>query len=142
MAFLFDFQKSCSICHFAIISLGNPLLSCVDITASWCACTFNASGDKNPYRLDKSICFGLEGLVQQLQDLDNAPDHCHSQLSMWHETWDLTPKQTSTVLDSVGNPERSTKVKNFHMETFFNGFICYTKKKSKTPSNHFLQNFS
>ena len=73
MAFLFDFQKSCSICYFAIISLGNPLLSCVDITASWCACTFNASGDKNPYRLDKSICFGLEGLVQQLQDLDNAP---------------------------------------------------------------------
>ena len=53
----------------AIISLENP----VDITASWCACTFNASGDKNPYRLDKSICFGLEGLVQQLQDLDNAP---------------------------------------------------------------------
>ena len=69
----------------AIISLENPLLSRVDITASWCACTFNASGDKNPYRLDKSICFGLVGLVQQLQDLDNAPDHCHSQLSMWHE---------------------------------------------------------
>ena len=92
MAFLFDFQKSCSICHFAIISLGNPLLSCVDITASWCACTFNASGDKNPYRLDKSICFGLEGLVQQLQDLDNAPDHCHSQLSMWHEKRSSRPE--------------------------------------------------
>ena len=38
----------------AIISL--EILFCSSSTA-WCACTFNASGDKNPYRLDKSICF-------------------------------------------------------------------------------------
>ena len=61
----------------------------VDITA-WCVAHLTHQETKTLIVLTNLFVLHWKGLVQQLQDLDNSPDHCHSQLSMWAQG--LTPK--------------------------------------------------